>query len=403
VKTADAAPGPDDPAGDELPKTAWFAIAASVAAGVVAALQVGKASAALAALRAEFGIGLGAAGWIVGIFALLGVVGGVPAGLAVSRYGDRRFLLLGLVALALGSAAGAAAPNFTLLLVTRVLEGAGFLFVLVAAPAVLERSASARDRPLVFGIWGAFMPTGIVIALLAGLAIAPWRVVWLVNAGVAVVLAIVVRLAVEPGADGRATGNLMHSLRAVVRLPKPLLLAGLFALYNIQYFALVAFLPTLLVERIGLGPAAAALTTSAVVGVNIAGNLSAGVLRRRGIAPWRLIATALSLMGVTGLGIFTPFAPVSLVIGLAMLFSLTAGLLPATVLGEAPKAAPEPHMAPVVMGLVIQGNNLGQLLGPATIGALVDRLGWSAAALAVAAAGLAGAALAVAARGLFRQ
>src|SRR4051794_8225684 len=180
LKTVHATLSASDPDQAGPPNTMWFAIAVSVAAGIVAALQVGKASAALAGLRAEFGIGLGAAGWIVGIFALLGVVGGVPAGLAVSRFGDRQLLLIGLVALALGSAAGAVAPTLTLLLETRVLEGAGFLLVIVAAPAVLERSTSVRDRPLVFGIWGAFMPAGIVLALLAGLAIVPWRTVWLV-------------------------------------------------------------------------------------------------------------------------------------------------------------------------------------------------------------------------------
>src|SRR3546814_18902642 len=86
--------------------------------------------------------------------------------------------------------------------------------------------------------------------------------------------------------------------------------------------------------------------------------------------------------------------PVLLVLLLCVVFSGVAGLLPATVLGAAPKLAPEPRLAPISMGLVIQGNNLGLLIGPVAVGSLVAAGGWEAAAIPVAAAGLAGAALA---------
>src|SRR3546814_21167609 len=63
----------------------------------------------LPALRADLGMALGTAGWVMGVFALIGVVGGIPAGAAVSRFGDRRLIVLGLALIALGSAAGALA------------------------------------------------------------------------------------------------------------------------------------------------------------------------------------------------------------------------------------------------------------------------------------------------------
>src|SRR3546814_16464124 len=64
-------------------------------------------------------------------------------------------------------------------------------------------------------------------------------------------------------------------------------------------------------------------------------------------------------------------------------------------LGAAPKLAPEPRLAPISLGLVIPGTNLGLLLGPVAVGSLVAAGGWEAAAIPVAAAGLPGAALAL--------
>src|SRR3546814_9596014 len=140
---------------------------------------------------------LGTAGWVMGVFALIGVVGGIPAGAAVSRFGDRRLIVLGLALIALGSAAGALAGTVSMLLAARVVEGAGLLLIIVAAPAVLDRFAASRDRDLAFGIWGSFMPVGIAMALLIGPLLEGWRPFWLANAGLAVVAAVLVVLLVR--------------------------------------------------------------------------------------------------------------------------------------------------------------------------------------------------------------
>src|SRR3546814_14607317 len=101
--------------------------------------QVGKVSIGLPALRADLGMALGTAGWVMGVFALIGVVGGIPAGAAVSRFGDRRLIVLGLALIALGRAAGAPAGTASMLLAARVVAGAGPLLLIVPAPAVPHR------------------------------------------------------------------------------------------------------------------------------------------------------------------------------------------------------------------------------------------------------------------------
>ncbi|WP_163317338.1 MFS transporter, partial [Enterobacter hormaechei] len=78
-----------------------------VGAGITAALQVGKASIAAPLLQADLGLDLASVGWLTAIFAILGVIGGVPAGAIAASLGDRRILLTGLAATVIGAAIGA--------------------------------------------------------------------------------------------------------------------------------------------------------------------------------------------------------------------------------------------------------------------------------------------------------
>jgi DHA1 family inner membrane transport protein len=377
--------------------TDWTAVAVVVLAGIVAALQIGKVSIGLAALRADLQLDLEAAGWIMGIFAVIGLFGGIPAGAAVKAFGDRRLIIVGLVALAIGSGAGAVAPSIAVLLAARTLEGAGFLLIVVAAPTVLNRTAAPKDRALVFGIWGTFMPTGVALALLTGLVLDGWRAFWLVNAALAALNAVLIAFTVKrsSAAPDSATGHptwrgLVNDVKSTIGAGGPLVLACAFALYNVQYFALVSFLPMLLTERMGASVVQAGVLSAIVVGVNIAGNLAAGLLLGRGAAPWILIVTALVVTSLTSVGIFAPGMSLYGAVMLCMAFSAVAGLLPATVLYEAPRLAPAAYLAPIAIGLVVHGNNLGQLIGPVVVGGLVDIYGWFAAAIVVAAAGVLG-------------
>lgn len=385
--------------------TRWIAVAVVVASGVVAALQVGKGAIALPALRGEFGLGLEAAGWIMSVFALLGVVGGIPAGAAVTRFGDRRLLALGLAALALGSVVGSAAGSFPLLLATRVLEGLGFLLVVVAAPALLQRIVAEEDRDLAFGIWSAFMPAGMAIALLLGASLAGWRPFWLANAvlaGAFVLLVLVAVRARDRVPDGLSWREIGRDARLTATSRGPLLLASAFVLYSLLYFALASFLPVLLMERMGVAVAAAGALSAVAVGANVLGNLAAGLLLGRGIARWVLIATAAAVMTLTGIAIFALPLPPIVVFLLCVVFSGVGGLLPATVLGAAALVTPKPGLGPMTLGLTMQGSNLGQVIGPVAVGGVVDAAGWPAAAIPVAVAGVLALAVAALLRGVFR-
>ncbi|WP_119388021.1 MFS transporter [Taklimakanibacter lacteus] len=369
-------------------ETDWRAVAIVVAAGVIVALQVGKGIITLPALRADFSLDLAAAGWIISVFALVGVVSGIPAGVAVNRFGDRFLCILGLAVLACGGLAGALASSFAMLLAGRIVEGVGFLVTVVAAPALLQRTVAAGDRDFVFGLWSTFMPAGMAIALLCGAWVEGWRGFWIANGALTAAAALLVMLMVprkKAEAGSIATGALARDAWTTLTASGPLLLAFTFALYSLLYFALAGFLPILLTERMGVSPVAAGVLSAIVVAANIVGNLAAGILLGRGItARWSLIAIAAIVMGLSGVAIFLAPLPAAIIFLLCVIFSGIGGLLPATLLTSAPLLVPMPRLAPMSLGLVMQGSNLGQVVGPVTIGAAVDWAGWPAAAWPVA-------------------
>ncbi|NUS70159.1 MAG: MFS transporter, partial [Ensifer adhaerens] len=80
-------------------RTDWSGVMSVVAAGVVAAMQVGKGLIAGPLLQSDLGLDLSALGWITSVFAVVGVVGGMAAGAFVTAAGDRRLLGIGMALL----------------------------------------------------------------------------------------------------------------------------------------------------------------------------------------------------------------------------------------------------------------------------------------------------------------
>lgn len=368
----------------------WATVAVVVGCGIGAALQVGKVPIAAAMLQQNLGIDLAAVGTIAGIFAVLGLVGSVPAGVVIAAVGARRVLLCGLAAIALGAASGALAPQLAVLLGSRLLEGLGFLLVMVASPALLDRVVDVRARDVTMAVWSCVMPFGIALALLAGPIFDGWRTIWWASAAFAAVLLLLAGVIVPDVASraGPARTGLMQEATALARRRAPALLMVLFGLYSLMFFAVFSFLPILLTERLGVSSQDAGGLSALAAAANVVGNLAAGNLLARGVSRPPLIAVAAVVMGASALGIFLPVLGGWGAFILCLVFSAIGGLIPATLLATAPAAARSAAMVAVMMGLLMTGSNFGQVTGPIAVGAVVSAWGWSAACVMVVAAAI---------------
>ncbi len=364
------------------PKTDWRSVSILILAGLVAACQVGKAAIAVPLLRQELGLSLLMASSVIGAYGMLGAVAGLPAGIGVSILGTRAALVLGLLAIAIGSGLGAAATGGASLLATRALEGCGFLAVVVAAPTLLRNLSAPRDRDVVLTCWSAYMPGGTAVMMLVGplLTSFGWQQLWLANSVLAAGCAAIVWLSLPRHAQATEpqVGALGH-VGLVFSSTGPILLALAFGTYTFQYFALTGLLPALLVERMSLTVAQAGAVSALAVVANTFGNLAAGIFLRLNVPLWGIMASAFACLALASFGIFSDGLPVSLVAAFACVSLGIAGLVPGSIFAATPRLAHHSAALAVALGLLVQASNLGQVLGPPALGAWVEKFGWSAA------------------------
>lgn len=359
--------------------TDWLRVALLVGAGMAVAFQIGKAPPALPALQPDLGMSLFAASWVLSIFNVLGLLFGMVIGAVAATLGNRRAVIAGLWIAALASAGGAFAPGAAVLLATRFIEGVGFMLVVVAVPALLLAAAQRDDHKFAFGLWGAYNPSGTAIMTLAApllmLGIGGWRTLWFANAVLLALYAVALTaLLPRDAAASVRPAELRADLQRTVTAPGPVLLALTFATYTMQYLGMVGLLPVLLTEQ-ALSQTRAAVLTAAVMAVNVIGNLASGVLLQRGVPRWLAIATALVTMAGSSFVIYDEAAAFAMRIGACLIFSTVCGLLPATVLGGGAVLAPSARTVPLVNGLIVQGSNLGQTLGPPVVAAVAAASG----------------------------
>ena len=369
------------PAADDGQPTRWGHVLVAVGAGMVTAFHVGKLPPALPFLRDELDLSLIVGGWVVSIFAATGMCLGLVTGSFADRIGHRRVVLAGLVALAIGSFGGSLAVDGPTMLLSRFVEGIGFLTVGVAAPSLIVAAARGKDRGLALGLWSCYMPASMALMLLISppiLQAYDWRVLWQGAAVVSLLwFAVVAVIPMTPRSGGPTTGRTSFSenVRLTLTRPGPWLLALTFPLYTSQWMALMVWLPTFLLEERSAGIGSAARLTALVVAINIVGNLTSGWLMRSDVRHWVLIATAATVMGLSAAGIFSSAVPDGLRFALCLIFSGVGGMLPAAILGGAPVMAPTQAQVGTVNGLIIQGSNLGQFLGPPVAAAAVAASG----------------------------
>lgn len=367
-------------------KTRWDIVWLAVGAGVFCAFQVGKMPAAIPFLRADLSMSLVTAGIAVSMFNLIACAIGLIIGALSDMAGARRVILAGLIVSAIASLAGSQVTSDIGLLIARAVEGLGAIIVFIAAPIIIVRAIRITDMRQAFGAWGSYMPMGSgLMVTLSPFLIGPlgWRGMWLVCGGLLLIYAGVffrgTRAVADPPSAPAAERlpTIFHDMKQVLRARGPWLLGLCFASYTGNYLAVTTFLPTYFVERLAYSQTLAALLTAVVIFGNVVGNLAGGRLLARGVPRWQLLTIASATMAACSFGIFSDDLPDWLPFVMACLFSTVGGILPVSILAGAPVHAPTPRQVGTTNGLIVQLGNLGMVVAPAILAAIVSQSGWS--------------------------
>ncbi|MDH5750184.1 MAG: MFS transporter [Rhodospirillales bacterium] len=366
----------------DLQKSRWDIIALAIAAGIFGSMFIGKAPPSVPVLRAELDLSLVQAGWVVSIFSAVGMSSGMVAGLFADRLGHRRLLIIGLLVLVTGGVLGSAVNGSVLMLMTRFIEGFGYIAVAVAAPSLILSSASPNDRRLALGMWGVYVPAGIAAAMLFSPLVLEsygWRTLWLVVSGLAAMLLTAIVLVKPSGMTAPDSSPRQHSpfyhIRLTLTRPGPPVLALCFAVYALQWTSVMVWLPSFLIEQKSISLSGSAALTALVVAVNVPGNMLGGWLLHRRAQRWILLAVTNAIVGLTVIGIFSEALSDTARYALCLAFSGIGGIVPATLFSAGSVHAPSMRQLGLTNGLLMQGSHTGNFIGPPVIAAVVASTG----------------------------
>lgn len=370
-------------------RTQWGRVFLFLGAGMVVAFQVGKTPPALPILRADLGLSLYLAGWVLSSINVVGASVAPMAGGVSDWLGHRLLILFGLGSLMIGSLAGSFAGSGSMLLASRFVEGLGYISITVSIPGLLVRVVDHKDMRLAFGIWGAWLPAGAATMMfLAPLLIGAfgWRGVWRVNAGL--LFAMLVWLAWStrdlalPPADRRKMSlrKFWHDIWVTVKSPGPVLLALCFGCFAFQFLVVVGFLPTLLIEQSGLSYKAAAILSAVALLLNVPGNPLCGWLLQKGVKRWALIALPSIISSLCCFAIYGQGATLFLrYLGVLILMAVS-GIIPSALIHGALIHAPSRELLATSNGILMQGSQIGLIGGPPIVAAVVSMKGnWQSA------------------------
>lgn len=340
-----------------------------VLAGVSAALHVGKLPPALPVLRDTLDLTLVQAGFLLSLVQLAGMSLGLAAGLAADRIGLRRSVVCGLLVLGLASLSGAGAQGPASLFALRAFEGLGFLLASMPAPALIRRLVAPQRVNAMLGLWGAYMPLGAALALLFGpsfIAATSWSAWWVLMGTLSLGMAgwVMAVVPADTTAAPMRVGSWTQRLQRTLASRATWLVAVSFALYSGQWLAVIGFLPSIYAQA-GFASSVTATLTAIAAAVNIVGNVTAGRLLHRGVAPQVLLYAGFSAMACGAAAAFAPWGEGAIVRYCAMvLFSMVGGMVPSTLFSLAVRFAPGDDTVAATVGWVQQLSSLGQLAGP---------------------------------------
>ncbi len=371
--------------------TNWAAVATLYIAGVLAACQIGKLSPLGGPIRAELDMSLGAFGASMSIVQSLSIVFGVAGGLVVLRLGARRVIISGLLVCAAGGLAATAAWSGPSFLALRLLEGLGYIFVVVTAPTMIGMIAAARQRNLVLALWGTFFPVGIALSSMAAGAwdgLWSWRIsaaIFSLSIGLAalVVVRLVSSVSIQPSAGGGGGGG--AGVLDAYRIRRLVLLCAGFGAFTTANVGVLTLFPSFLIEQRGWLAGEAGSAAGAIALLSVPGSLLAGWILHEGVRPWRLAAIAAGVSAAAIWPVWQAGLPGEAMLALAATSMVAQGMIAAICFASLPSAAGELRFLAPGNGMIVQMGSLGGTIGPPALGIAATAFGWPGAGVGLAA------------------
>lgn len=369
-----------------IPSEIWILVGASF----VIAVGFGLVSPVLPGFARSFDVGATAATVVVSAFAFCRLIFAPAGGALVQRLGERPVYLTGLLVVAVSSVATGFAQTYWQLLVFRGLGGLGSTMFTISAIALVVRLAPPTIRGRVSSLWGSSFIIGSMVGPVIGGLLAGWgmRLPFFVYAVALVLAALVVavglggaRLRPPPEDAGRPSLTVREALGD--RAYRAALACGVangWANLGVR-MAVIPLLAAAVLDEPWV--AGATLTTAALgtaITLQITGRL-ADRIGRRPLIIAGMLTSGLSL-GVLGLSLLPGLdvtASLAVLLGLSFVSGIGAGFVNPAQQAALADIVGQERKGGTVLSTYQMATDVGVIVGPVLIGAVVDLVGFGAA------------------------
>lgn len=369
---------------------AWAVALATIFAGISLALVQNKVAPCMTTLMDAFSIDMATAGWLSSLFSLVGIVMAIPASIVLNKLGPKKGGIGALVCAIIGSLIGVFTDSAAVLMASRIVEGIGVGLIAVIGPSLIAMWFPEAKRGLPMSIWGAYqMGAQAVMFFLGGVLTTNfgWQGMWwfaLAACVVALVFYVACVKSPRPEDSYADVENENVSIAEGMRSKSAWLLSLATMLFCIGCFGFVNWIATCWADTFGWTSGEANMwvgyfSIGGLIAAVIIGALLNRIRNRK-----RFGMVALVAYGVMSLvGMFMPDP--TFIVAFVVVYAFVDAGFPSVLWTMTAQSVKKPELAGVALGVACIGFNLGILLGPPIIGAIVEALGWHAGALAICA------------------
>ncbi|QVJ02750.1 MFS transporter [Nocardiopsis eucommiae] len=204
------------------PAARWMLTATVLGSGM-AFLDSTVVTVALPAIQGDLNTGLAGLQWIVNGYMVTLSALILLSGSLSDRFGRVRLFMVGVAVFALASALCTFAPTLELLVAGRVVQGVGGALLTPGSLAILQAGFREQDRARAIGAWSGLTGVAAAVGPFVGgwlVQIGDWRLIFLINLPIAVVVLLIARFRVPETRDTSDVGRLDYggALLGVVAL-----------------------------------------------------------------------------------------------------------------------------------------------------------------------------------------
>lgn len=372
-------------------KRAWVVAFATIFAGVSLALVQNKVAPSMTTLMDAFGIDMATAGWLSSLFSLVGIVIAIPAAVILNKVGPKRGGIIALACAVVGSLVGVLSGNVAVLMASRIIEGMGVGLMSVIGPSLIAMWFPEAKRGLPMSIWAAYQMGAQAVMFFLGALLTSsfgWQGVWwfgLAFCVVALVLYILCVKSPRPEDSYADVESADVSIAEGVKSPSAWVLSLSTMLFCVGCFGFVNWIATCWAQTFGWSEGEANVWVGyfsifGVIAAVIIGALLNLVKNRKVFGVVMLVCYGAA--SVFGMFMDNP----GFLIGFVVAYGFVDAGFPCVLWTMAAQTVKKPELAGVALGVVSIGFNVGVLLGPPIVGAIVEAAGWHAGAIAICAA-----------------